>query len=99
MGIEHRSPSKAELDTANKWVNDWHYGRDIIRLAYEACVDATSKFSFPYIRKIMEKWHSAGVKTVDDINKLSNKTQKSDNKTVDKYMDFVNNIILSNEED
>lgn len=98
-GIEHRSPSKTELDAANTWVNEWHYGRDVIRAAYEACVDATSKFSIPYIKKIMEKWHSAGVNTVDDIAKLTAKPEKKTADSSDSYMEFVNSIIQSNEED
>ncbi|MBE6799514.1 MAG: DnaD domain protein [Ruminococcaceae bacterium] len=98
MGLEHRSPSKAELETAEKWVNVWGYGRDIIRLAYETCVDNTSKFSMPYIKKIMSEWHKAGVKTVEDIEKLQ-KPQKASDKTSDnQYMDFFNTLIKKNEE-
>lgn len=98
MGIERRSPSKSELDTANKWVNEWNYGRDIIRLAYEICVDTTSKFSFPYIKKIIEKWHSLNVKTVEDVSKLNTADTKKSRESSDKYMDFVNSIIINNEE-
>ncbi len=97
MGIEHRSPSKAELETADKWVNEWGYGRDIIRLAYETCVDATSKFSMPYIKKIIQEWHKAGVKTVDDVENLKKPDPKPEN-SGDQYIDFFNSLVRKNEE-
>ncbi|MDD4699312.1 MAG: DnaD domain protein [Oscillospiraceae bacterium] len=76
MGIEHRSPSEKELQSAYTWVNEWKYGRDILRAAYEQCVDTTSKFSFPYIRKIIETWHRDGVKTIDDIKNVKKPNSK-----------------------
>ena len=100
FGIERRSPSKTELETADQWVNEWGYGHDIIREAYEVCVNATSKFSIPYIKKVIAEWHKAGVKTVEDIAALSTKkaaAPKTDN--VSDYSDFIDGIITSNEED
>ncbi len=67
FGLERRMPSTKELETADMWVNEWGFSREILRAAYDKCVDTTSKFSMPYIRKILEKWHKAGVKTVSDI--------------------------------
>lgn len=95
MGIEHRSPSKSELETADKWVNEWEYGRDILRAAYETCVDMTSKFSMPYIKKIISEWNKAGVKTVNDIEKLE---KPGNNSSDNGYDDFVANLIKKNEE-
>ena len=95
MGIEHRSPSKAELETADKWITEWGYGRDIIRAAYELCVDTTSKFSFAYIKKIMEGWHKEGVKTLDDIENIKVKKNASNtNNNNNKYDDFMKKIIF-----
>lgn len=67
MGIEHRSPSEKELKLAHTWVNEWGYSRELLRAAYEKCVDTTSKFSIPYIKKILDSWHKSGVRTVDDL--------------------------------
>lgn len=97
MGIEHRMPSSAELEAADKWVNEWGYGKEILRAAYEACVDATSKFSIPYIKKIIAAWHKDGVKTVADI-KAKDAMQKAEKKESDKYTDFINGLIMKNEE-
>ena len=100
MGIEHRSPTKAELSMADTWVNEWGYGHDIIREAYEICVNTTSKFSIPYIKKIISEWHKKGVKTVHDIAALSNKkatSTKTDN--IGDYSDFIDGLISLNEEE
>ncbi len=100
MGIEHRSPTKAELETADTWVNEWNYGHDIIREAYEVCINTTSKFSMPYIKKVISEWHKAGVKTVEDIANLNTKkvaVAATDN--VSDYSDFINSLVSLNEED
>lgn len=100
MGIDHRSPTKAELEMADTWINEWNYGHDIIREAYEVCVNTTSKFSVPYIKKIVSQWHKAGVKTVDDIATLN--TKKPANTKVDNkndYSDFIDSLVSQNEED
>ncbi len=78
MGIERRSPSNSELETAHLWVNEWGYSSEMLKLAYDRCVDATSKFSMPYIRKIIEKWHKSGIKTVEDLEKYESEGQKTD---------------------
>ena len=104
FGIEKRQPSAAELEAADKWVTEWEYDREILKAAYDSCVDATSKFSFPYIKKILTEWHKNGVKTVDDIKALDDKKsanqpkQNSVKQNGDKYQDFVNNLIKSREE-
>lgn len=99
MGIEHRSPSKAELEAADTWVTEWGYGHDIIREAYEVCINTTSKFSMPYIKKVISEWHKAGVKTVEDIAKLNTKKVASTTDNVSDYSDFVDSLVTLNEED
>ena len=66
-------PISARL-IANK--SGYKFKKEIIKLAYDKCVDANGKFSFPYIHKILETWHKENVKSVDDVRKLSeNKNQ------------------------
>lgn len=78
MGIDRRLPSAKETEMAYTWVHDYGYNGPILKLAYDACVDATAKVSFAYIKKIIESWHKAGVKTPEDIEKL--KTAEDDKK-------------------
>ncbi len=69
FGIEKRKPSKKESDLSLLWVDEWKISKEMLSAAYEACVDAKSKFSFPYTAKIIESWHNAGYKTPEDIVK------------------------------
>lgn len=77
FGMEKRKPSEKEKITASLWLNDWEIPTDILKAAYDTCVDTTSKFSFPYVAKIVEKWHKKGYKTVEDVKEDEKKNQTS----------------------
>lgn len=72
FGIEPRLASAKELEYSKLWVKEWGYGREILRAAYERCVDAKSKFIMSYTAKILEGWHKSGIASLDDIEKLEN---------------------------
>ncbi len=97
FGIEDRSPSTRELENSDKWINEWGYKDDILRLAYEICVDTKSKFSMQYTAKILDNWHNKGCKTADDVKALKatekpkKKTKKSDYATYD--IDLVEQML------
>lgn len=65
-----RAPSKKEQEKAHKWVNEWGYDRQMLKLAYDLCVDTTSSMSLPYIDKIITSWHKQGIKTPQEVEKL-----------------------------
>ena len=65
MGLEHRMPSKKELDYAVCWTNKWQFDRSMLRAAYECCVDNKAKISMPYINKVLESWHKEGIKNTE----------------------------------
>ena len=67
FGIDDRMPSSKELEYSQKWINEWGFSREVLRLAYERCVDAKSKFIMSYTAKIIDAWHQSGYKTVADI--------------------------------
>lgn len=75
FGIEKRNPSAKESELSNLWINEWKISADMLKAAYDACVDAKTKLSMPYVAKIIESWHKAGYNTPDDINKKA-KTEK-----------------------
>ncbi len=76
FGIERRKPSEKEEENAYKWITEWKIPKDLLEKAYEECVDKKSKFSFAYTARIIENWHSKGIKTVNDLqkSKTANKT-------------------------
>ncbi len=67
FGIEHRQPSEKELLYAERWLTEWQLSAELLKAAYDVCVDAKSKFSMAYTAKILEKWHSAGYRTPADV--------------------------------
>lgn len=81
MGLEHRMPSAKESELAYKWMYDYGFETAVIRRAYDLCVDTTSKFSMPYVKKILESWHKSGVRKAADIDKLADEGKKKETKT------------------
>lgn len=67
FGLERRKPSKKETELSVLWIDEWKISKEMLACAYEACVDLKSKFSFPYVAKIIENWHAKGYKTPKDI--------------------------------
>ena len=63
LGINHRSPSAKEEQYTHRWMHEWNFTTDMIREAYERCVNATGKLSLHYMNKILERWHKAGITT------------------------------------
>lgn len=82
FGLPHRKPSDKESDLALKWVNEWEIPFELLREAYNRCIDATAKISFPYMAKIIEKWKAAGYTTVEQT-KTDLQTVGSDKATYD----------------
>ena len=77
FGIDRRKPSKKEKELAVKWVDEWKISKEMLGAAYEACVDSSSKFSIPYVAKIIENWHEKGYKSVKDLENDKKPTDDS----------------------
>lgn len=83
LGLEQHSPTDKELKQAEKWVNEWHFTADMIREAYERCVDAKGKYIPNYVESILERWHKAQITTIEQAKaekkpkrvKFSNETE------------------------
>lgn len=89
FGIERRKPSKKESETAEIWINEWKISKEMLSLAYDECVDKKSKFSFPYVAKIIENWHNAGYEKPEDIKGKSEK-QNFASYDIDLYEKMIN---------
>lgn len=73
FGIDKRQPSASEYECAARWVRTWQFGDDMLREAYDRCIDSTGKLKFGYIDKILERWHSEGIRTIDQARAESRK--------------------------
>lgn len=70
------SPTKKQLSFASQWVGTWSFSEDMLRLAYERCVDTKGQLNMDYINGILEKWYMAGWKNPDDVEKDAPKATK-----------------------
>jgi DnaD/phage-associated family protein len=74
------SPTKKQLEYGNKWVTEWKFSPEMLREAYERCVDTKGTMNFRYIDGILKRWHASHVHTIDELNKY----EKSANKPVER---------------
>lgn len=83
FGIYTRRLSTNEKNYIEKWTKKYCFKINLIKKAYDICVDTTGKLSFQYIEKILQNWKKADVKTIEDVRKLNNlkKEQKKAKKT------------------
>ncbi|MCH3971932.1 MAG: DnaD domain protein [Oscillospiraceae bacterium] len=61
MGLPKRAPTEREKKYADSWVLQWHFSPDMLKIAYDRCVDAIGSFRAGYINKILERWHREGI--------------------------------------
>lgn len=81
FGIDNRALSKKEREYIDTWVNGFGMSMDMIKHAYELCIDKKAKLSFPYIGGIIADWHKKGYKTVAETQ--GDTRPKSDAKSYD----------------
>ena len=86
FGIKNAgSPTKKQLTLAGQWVGTWSFSDDMLRLAYERCVDTKGELNMDYINGILKKWYMAGWKNPEDVSADTAATpQKSASKSAKK---------------
>lgn len=68
FGIKNAgSPTKKQLTLANQWIGTWSFSDDMLRLAYERCVDTKGELNMDYINGILKKWYMSGFRNPDDV--------------------------------
>ncbi len=77
FGIDRRMPSKKEEEFSLLFVGERKMSADLLREAYNRCIDATGRLSIPYITKILDKWYKSGVKKVEDIKEDGKKAKET----------------------
>lgn len=81
FGLKSRALTAKERTSIEKWAS-YGYDAEIIRRAYEITVNSTSNASIPYANSILERWHSEGLKTAEEIDrKLDEERAEKENKT------------------
>lgn len=89
MGISDRSLSQIEEKYLFKWHDEFGMSEEMIALAYEYCIIQTAKLSFPYMDKILTRWHSEGIATIEDAEndnrKFKTRAKPSESAFIDGY--------------
>ena len=86
MGIADRSLSQIEEKYLIKWHDELGMSEEMIALSYEYCIIQTAKLSFPYMDKIITRWHSEGITTMEAAEE-DNRKFKSRSRTGDTAFD------------
>jgi len=73
FGMGARDYSKKEMEFLARWFDEFKVSDEMLKEAYEITVNNTGKASFSYINKILENWHTDGVKKPQDIGKKAAK--------------------------
>ena len=80
IGADDHSPTDKETTFANRWINEWQFSDEMIRAAYEACVDSKGRYFAGYTNSILESWHKRGYSSPDQIEKSSSPASKKKKK-------------------
>ncbi|MCH5296772.1 MAG: DnaD domain protein [Ruminococcus sp.] len=70
------TPTKKQLEYGDKWVGEWKFSPEMLREAYERCVDTKGMMNLKYIDGILKRWHANGIRNTNDLitfEKLSSK--------------------------
>lgn len=76
FGIYDRKLSVNEKNLINKWFSEYNFKINMIRLAFNKCIDSIGKLSFQYINKILFNWKKENIKTPEDLEKFENAKNK-----------------------
>ncbi len=79
------TPTKKQLNFADVWVNEWKFSEDMLRLAYEKCVDAKSELNMGYINGILRKWNEEGLRNPQEIEKRDTLRQEKSDESKTSY--------------
>lgn len=94
FGIERRKPSAKELELSALWVNQWKVSEEMLKAAYDECVNQKAKLNMPYIAKIIENWNKKGYKSPEDIkNDTRPKTTGGKNDFAGYDLDLVEQML------
>lgn len=65
IGIDHRAPTETESEAVSRWINDWNFDENMIKEAYDRCVNMNGKYVLRYMDSIIKRWHSQGILRIE----------------------------------
>lgn len=92
FGINDRNLSKTENLYLESWRDELKMSEDMVGLAYEYCIMATNKLSFPYINTILKRWFEQGISTIPEAEKDHEQFRQNNSAGGDTAMAATDNI-------
>ncbi|MGN1134010.1 MAG: DnaD domain protein [Oscillospiraceae bacterium] len=98
FGIEGRL-SKRQKEYISSWER-MGFSIDMIKIAYDKCIDSTNKLNFGYINKILENWSKDNIFTQQQVELADkkfnkNKSESKENKNTSYDLDEWENFALN----
>lgn len=76
IGVEKRQPSSSEEEAVYRWQRIWNYDTEMLKEAYDICINYNGKYVLKYIDRIITRWHKLGITTIEQVHKDSNSSSK-----------------------
>ena len=83
-GISTPKPTAPQVKFLNTWKNEYGYDIEMIYLAYEEMANNCTRLSFPYMDKVLQNWHSNGLKTPEDVENSKKSRNKASKENAEK---------------
>lgn len=94
MGLGQRTLTSKEKAVLTQW-QEWQMSDEMIKSAYEKTVEKTGHVSMSYMHKILESWHTAGFKTLKEVEQGDKKPTASAGNTTYNLDDFFKAAVES----
>ena len=66
-------PTQAQLENADRWLNDWGFNDEMILEAYERCVNSKGEYNMRYINAILKSWYKKRIFSLDALKESETK--------------------------
>jgi len=67
LDIPDRKPTQKESEFCSRWLEEMQLGIEMVKLAYERCVDSKGRLSMSYMNGILTNWHKKGLTTPEAV--------------------------------
>lgn len=71
FGLNDRNPGDSEREFINRWFGVYGFTRELVLEACNRTMTAIHAPSFPYTDKILDGWKKEGVRTMEDVKRLT----------------------------
>ena len=79
------SPTKKQLEYGDVWIGQWKFSPEMLREAYERCVDTKGTMNFRYIDGILKRWNSNNIRNKEDLQNFEKSSNKNTFKQKSSY--------------